>query len=105
METESDICEIVRKMERDYTSGSTTISKYVEFNQYDNINKIEAYLNSKHISGDKDSMERDKPFFNIVTAAVNIWYRATDIDRKNIRIKATQLSQRVMAFLATILHH
>lgn len=100
--TES-ICEIVRQTEQNYITGSTTISKYVDFDQYENINKIEAYLNSKHVSGDKDSMDRDKPFFNIVTAAVNIWYRATDIDRKNIRIKPTKLNQRVMAFLATIL--
>ncbi len=96
------ICEIVRKSETDYVNGTTTIGKYVEFSQYENIEKIDAYLNSKHVSGEKDSMGRDKPFFNIVTGAVNIWYRATDIDRKNIRIKATKQSDFVGAFLATI---
>jgi hypothetical protein len=98
----NDVAELVRKLENDYTTGTTTISKYVEFSQYENIEKIDAYLNSKHISGDKDSLDRDKPFFNIVSAAVNIWYRATDIDRKNIRIKASKLSQYVAAFVATI---
>jgi hypothetical protein len=89
-------------MENDYVNGQTTIGKYVSFSQFENIEKIDAYLNSKHISGDTDAKGREKPFFNIVTAAVNIWYRATDIDRKNIRIKATKMSQYVLAFLATI---
>lgn len=96
------VCELVRKSEKDYTTGTTTIGKYVEFSQYENIEKIDAYLNSKHISGSEDSMSREKPFFNIVTGAVNIWYRATDIDRKNIRIKATKSADFIGAYLATI---
>jgi hypothetical protein len=99
---QTDIGELVRKAERDYVSGVTNISKYVQFSQYENIEKIDAYLNSKHTSGDKDSQGRDKPFFNIVTAAVNIWYRATDIDRKNIKIKASELSDRLAAYVATL---
>lgn len=96
------IGELVRRSEDLYTTGTTTISEHVEFSQFENINKIEAYLNSKHVSGDTDAMDREKPFFNIVTAAVNIWYRATDIDRKNIRIKSTKRSNYLAAFLATI---
>jgi hypothetical protein len=98
----NDVAELVRKLEQDYITGTTTISKYVDFSQYENIEKIDAYLNSKHVSGSEDSLGREKPFFNIVTAAVNIWYRATDIDRKNIRIKANQLSQHLPAFIATL---
>lgn len=94
--------ELVRKNEQDYVAGNTQLSKYVNFSLSENINKIDAYLNSKHISGETDSMGREKPFFNIVTAAVNIWYRATDIDRKNIKIKASKLSDTVPAFLASI---
>ena len=100
--SEKSIGEIIRRAENDYTTGKTTLGKYVEFSQYENIEKIDAYLNSKHISGEVDSMGRDKPFFNIVTGATNIWYRATDIDRKNIRIKATCYEDYVGAFLATI---
>jgi hypothetical protein len=99
----SNICEIVRKMEQDYTSGSpTTLSKYVEFDQYENINKVDAYANSKHISGDTDAQGREKPFFNIVTAAINIWYRATDIDRKNILVKPTNSKTYIQAIIGTI---
>lgn len=97
-----EIGDIIRKAENDYINGETTLGKYVNFSQYDNIEKIDAYLNSTHISGSTDSMGREKPFFNIVTGAVNIWYRATDIDRKNIRIKATKAKDYVGAFLASI---
>ncbi len=101
MEEES-IGSIVRNRESNYVSGTTQISKYVSFSMYENIEKIEAYINSKHISGEVDAMEREKPFFNIVTAARNIWYRATDLDRKNIRIKAAKITETLGAFLATI---
>lgn len=100
---EGTIGDIVRKMEQEDQDGNTTISKYVSYSQRELIEKIDAYSNSKHITGDKDSSGRDKPFFNIVTAAVNIWYRATDIDRKNIKLIATKSSDVVLAFVVTIL--
>ena len=94
--------EIVRSAEDVYTKGNPTqAGKYVSWSMYETIETIYAYLNSKHISGSKDSKERDKPFFNIVTAVVNIWYRATDIDRKNIRIKADKSEQVLPSFIAT----
>lgn len=99
---EETIHEIVRRVERNYVSGSTTISKYVNFDMLNTIETIDAYLNSVHTSGKEDSLGREKPFFNIVTSAVNIWYRATDIDRKDIRIKANNTKNTVPAFLASI---
>ena len=82
-------------MEKDEQWGVTTISEYVEFDMRDTLEKIDAYINSKHISGETDSLGREKPFFNIVNATVNVWYRATDIDRKNIRILASRSNQTV----------
>ena len=102
MDYTKKVGQLVRKNESDYINGETQISKYVSFSQYENIERIDAYLNSKHISGDTDSLGREKPFFNIVTAAVNIWYRATDIDRKNIRIKSTKFSNVLFSFIATL---
>ena len=96
------IAELVRKMESDDVNVETTISKYVKFNQRQNMEKIDAYLNSRHISGEYDYKGREKPFFNIVTAATNIWYRATDIDRKHIKIIPTKSSDEILSFLATI---
>lgn len=101
METEN-ILDLVRKNESEYIDGLTTISKYVNFSLYENVEKIDAYINSKHISGETDSLGREKPFFNICTAAINVWYRATDIDRKNIRIKPTKSQDTIGAFLATV---
>jgi len=94
--------DIVREQEQDYISGDTDISEHVSFSVKDNIDRIEAYLFSKHISGDKDSLGRDKPFFNVVTAAANIWYRATDIDRANVRIRATKSAHHTTALLADV---
>lgn len=95
---------MVREVEQDFISGNGTVmSKYVTSDLYEDINKIYAYLNSKHISGETDSQGREKPFFNIVLAARNIYYRATDIDRKHIEVKPTKSTDVVGAFLATVL--
>ena len=69
---ETNIGALVRRMESNHKNGTTEISNYVSFSLKDNIEKIEAYVNSKHISGETDSMGREKPFFNIVTAVRNI---------------------------------
>ena len=102
IEKNGGIGELVRKAEHDYTKGNVSISEYVVFDMYETINVIEAYLNSKHTSGEHDSLGREKPFFNIVVAASNIWYRATDLDRKQIRVKATKGKSIIDAFLATV---
>lgn len=94
------IGQIVRKLEEDYTNGNTTISKYVDHDMYETLNKIDAYMSSVHTSGSQDSIGRDKPFFNIVTAARNVWFRATDIDRKHIKIKAAKIEQYLITMAA-----
>lgn len=78
---------LVREAENDFIFGYTQKSKHVQESLYEDISKIEAYLSSKHTSGDKDALGRDKPFFNIVLAARNIWFRATDLDRKNVTVQ------------------
>jgi len=100
------INELVRRQESNYISGTPTYtSKYVPFDLYENNNKIEAYINSRHVSGENDSQGRRKPFFNIVRAARNIWFRATDLDRKNIRIKAPYSKDEIASILATAKLH
>src|SRR3990167_2283864 len=98
-----DIYEVVRKAESNYLQGKTKLGDYVDFSMHDTIQRIDAYSNSKHISGDKDSLGRDKPFFNIVIAAGNIWYRATDLDRKNIKFIPTSQKSIPLAFVANVL--
>lgn len=96
------IFDIVRELEDTEEFGDTQISEYVSFDMRETLETIDAYLNSKHISGLKDTQGREKPFFNIVTSAVNVYYRATDIDRKHIRILASKNDQTILAFLATV---
>ena len=96
------IYELVRRNENNHILGNVKTSKYVFSNFYEDVSTIEAYLNSKHISGDKDSLGRDKPFFNICLGARNIWFRATDLDRKNIIAKAKKAKDRIASFLFTI---
>lgn len=98
-----EIGELVLKLEREFTSGNGTLmSKYVRTDLYEDINKIYAYLESKHVSGEFDSLGREKPFFNIVLASRNIWFRATDIDRRNIILKATKEKLTIQAFFLTL---
>lgn len=104
MQKES-IFEVVRSAEDNYLNGTTKVSQYVNWSMHDTIDRIDAYLNSKHISGSQDSLGREKPFFNICTAASNIWYRATDIDRKDIRVLPSNSSQTTLAFVATVILH
>lgn len=94
---------LVRRLEREYINGQTHSSKYVTTSLSEDVNTVYAYLESKHISGQFDSLDREKPFFNICLAARNIWFRATDIDRKNIKIKATKSSDVLVSFIATAL--
>lgn len=101
---ESDtLHQIVRQAESNYINRSSNLGKYVTFDMYDTVEKIFAYLNSKHTSGVQDSLGRDKPFFNIVTAAVNIWYRATDLDRKDVVVLPNKSKDYAVAFMATVL--
>lgn len=99
---ENNIGELVRKAEQDFKTGTINVSDYVQEFPYDDINKINAYLNSKHTTGDVDALGREKPFFNIVVAKKNIWARATDLDRKNIRAKASKAKDELASFLYTI---
>jgi len=90
-----NICSIVRKAEEYFKTGDFKKSQHVSVNPKEDLDTIDAYLNSKFISGPDD----DRPFYNIVLAARDIWFRATDIDRKNIKITSDKSSQQLMAIL------
>lgn len=102
MDNYHNIYAFVRQQEYLYRSGATKISKYVQHSLSETVQTIYAYINSKHISGEQDSLGRDKPFFNIVVAARNIWFRATNLDRKDIKIRETDSDHVISAFIATI---
>src|SRR3990167_1379175 len=95
--------EIIRRAESNFIHDNANIGEHVSWSMHDTIERIIAYLNSKHITGDTDSLGRDKPFFNIVTAVVNIWYRATDIDRKDVRVNSDKIGNTIPALFANAL--
>ena len=95
---------IITDAEKALRSGNPIkIGKYAEHDHAEIIATIEAYLNKQHISGKFDSKNREKPFYDIVTQAVNTWYKATDIDRKNIKFLPKNAGQRLKAFIATLM--
>lgn len=103
-EERNPIGVFVREAESAWTSGQgVQASKYVKIDLYEDINTIEAYLNSKHISGQYDALGREKPFMNIVVTARNARYRATDIDRANINLAPAFIRQTASAFMMTCL--
>jgi len=104
MENIKSICGLVQDLENKYTSTQTKISEHVEFSQFDNVNRIEAYMSSKHISGDTDALGREKPFYNIVISAVNIWYRATKRKFRDIKIRADKEANVLASTMATIIY-
>ena len=102
MDKNKELVSLVKELESEYLSGKTTVSKYVDYSIYEDLQKIDAYSNSKHTSGSEDALGREKPFFNIVTSATNIWFRATDIDRKNIRLRTKKAKHWVATFIGNI---
>lgn len=96
------IGELVRKAENDFTRGNTQISKYVSHSLSDTLETIVAYLNYTPTSGKFDGNGNEKPFANISIGAANIWYRATDVDRKDIKIRTSKTKEWVNSFLATV---
>lgn len=103
MNKTDNVHAIIRQAKDNYIDRSVKQGKYVDWAMHETIETIDAYSNSKHTSGLYDSLGREKPFFNIVTAAVNIWYRATDIDRKNIKFTAPDSQSVFGAFVAGVL--
>lgn len=99
---ENTIHQIIRDAEASYINGSVQLGSYVTWEMHKTVETISAYLNSKHTSGDKDSLGRDKPFFNIVSAAANIWYRATDLDRKDINLLPAKSKDILISFIANV---
>lgn len=78
----------LRQIDSDYQNGTIEIATGLNFSQYNILRTIEFYSNSKFLNGNKDSINREKPFYNIVNTMVDTAVVATDIDTKDIRIEA-----------------
>ena len=65
-----------------YRSDTIEITEGYEFSQYETLRTIELYDNDRFLTGNKDSLDREKPFFNIVSFRKNVAIRATDLDKE-----------------------
>jgi hypothetical protein len=98
---EYKICKEVKQLESDYETGSINIMEGLPFSQWKTLKMCEFYANSKYTDkkGNKDELNRDAPFFNIVNFRVTIAKVATDLDIKDIDITSDDPKHYVKSML------
>lgn len=72
-----------------FKSREIQIVEGLGFNQYDTLNDIFFYYNSKFKSGEIDDEGDRKYFYNIVKNPCKVFSKAIDFDTKNIRLLTT----------------
>jgi hypothetical protein len=98
----SSIYEFVKEQRENYRSQSIEITEGYEYSQYQTLRTIELYHNSKFETGNKDTLKREKPFYNITKFRVNVATRATDLDTKNVKIVSDKAGAYVESFLLSL---
>jgi hypothetical protein len=87
------IYKFVAKQRDSYRSDTIEITEGYDFSQYETLRTIELYDNDRFLSGNKDSLDREKPFFNIVSFRKNVATRATDLDTKDVQIQSDRITK------------
>ena len=75
-----NIYQLVQDYRTDYKTTEIKIADGYEFNQYQKLNTIELYYNSRFETGMTDSQGIEKAFYNINKSRVQVETRATDRD-------------------------
>jgi hypothetical protein len=96
------VYEFVKEQRQRYLSETIEIADGYEFSQYQTLRTIELYHNSKFTSGNKDSLGREKPFYNISKFRVNVATRATDINTKDVKIESEDTDGYTTSFLLNL---
>jgi hypothetical protein len=94
-----NIFQFVRQQRDDYKQKEVSIVDGLAYNQYQVIRRAELYYNSQFETGNKDSLGREKPFYNIVKSRVNLATRATDLDVKDVQVESDVSDDYVRSFL------
>lgn len=76
----------INKEISDFQTKRIQIVPGLTFNQYETINKIYFYYNSKYVTGETDEEGDKKFFYNINRNPCKIFSKAIDFDTKNIRL-------------------
>jgi hypothetical protein len=80
------ILKTVNQEIEDFKTKRIQIVPGLTFNQYETINNIYYYYNSKFTSGEIDEEGNRKYFYNIVKNPCKVFSKAIDFDTKNIRL-------------------
>jgi hypothetical protein len=98
------IYAFVKEQRDNYRTRTVEITPGYEFSQYQTLRTIELYHGSKFTSGNKDSLGREKPFYNITKFRVNVAVRATDLDTKDVKIESERPGKEayVQSFLLSL---
>jgi hypothetical protein len=96
------IYQFVKKQRDEYRSQTIEITEGYDFSQYETLRTIELYHNSKFLTSNKDTLKREKPFYNITKFRVNVATRATDLDTKNVKVFSDDPGEYVASFLLTL---
>lgn len=75
---------------QDFQNKQIQIVPGLSYNQYDTINQIIFYYNSKYVTGETDADGDRKYFFNINRNPCKVYSKAIDFDTKNIRLLTTE---------------
>src|SRR5580704_8383328 len=98
----NSIYEFVKQARDDYYSKVIEVVPGYKFSQYETLRTIELYHGSKFKSGSKDSLKREKPFYNICKFRVNVAVRATDLDTKDVQIEADDVGAYGQSFILSL---
>jgi hypothetical protein len=89
----------VQEIVEAYPDYAVELVNGLDFNQYETLRTIEFYHNSRYLNGQKDALNRDKPFYNINRFRLNVAIRATDFDTKDIQIEPDREEDTIKAML------
>jgi hypothetical protein len=96
------IYEFVKNARNEYYSRTIEVVPGYTFSQHETLRTIELYANSKFLSTNKDSLGREKPFFNICKFRVNVAVQATDLDTKDVQIQSESEGAYAQSFLLSL---
>lgn len=91
------IYHFVAAQRTSYRSDTIQITEGYEFSQYETLRTVELYDNDRFISGNKDTLGREKPFFSIVSFRKNVATRATDLDTKDVQVESDRVTETSFA--------
>lgn len=92
------IAKAVQSIVTNYNS-SIAIMDGLLYRQRDTVRMIEFYTNSQYLGGNKDELDREKPFYNIVNGMCDVENAAKDIDTKNVTATSDDGNHYTQSFL------